>query len=347
MNIIIVSLANGSDHQRYTTIIANNVSAFHNVKVICSSFFDVKGLNQQIKVNNFIQSKKTRLEPTTFNFKVWKTVFYDIKQANPDIIHFISAHPLNILLALIFMSRKKIFTLHDVEPHPGEKISTFVKIYNFMVKLLADTIVVHSKMARCQLGRYEYKGKVLPLCGIKTDVKEVGGDYVLFYGRIKPYKGLDLFIKAAEYVIERNSQIKFVIAGAGNIDSYMPLIKNKENFVIMNEYISNLKTDKLFRLCRFLVLPYYSATQSGIIPVAYSYNKPVIATSVGAIPEMVDDKVGFLVEPDVIQIAEKMILLWDNKCLYEEKINNIKFIYNQRYSEENMASEFRQFYEMQ
>ncbi|TCL36069.1 glycosyltransferase involved in cell wall biosynthesis [Anaerospora hongkongensis] len=347
MNIVITAFANGSDHQRYATIVANYLSLKHNVLLICTSNFDISQLNDNIQVNNLIICDKSRIELSTLQLNIWVKIYSDIISFKPKIIHFFCAHPLNLFLSL-FYKTKKVYTIHDVKPHPDENVSCLISIYNNIIKFIAYRIIVHSKLAKRQLGRFGNKAVVLPLCGTEILKLEpyTENQKILFYGRIKPYKGLDLFINAAEKLIIEIPNSKFVIAGQGDVKKYLSLIKNKENFEIYNDYISNNETDRLFKECKLIVLPYYSATQSGVIPLAYSYNRPIVATNVGAISEMVlDKKTGILVEPDINQISNAIKILITNDELYRKLCENISEEFSKNYSETNMGQKFRRFYE--
>jgi glycosyltransferase involved in cell wall biosynthesis len=83
---------------------------------------------------------------------------------------------------------------------------------------------------------------------------------------------------------------RFVIAGEGaDFAPYRRIMDRPDRFIVHNEYISAAKRDQLFRQASVVVLPYIEATQSGVVPVAYSYGKPVVATDTGALGEAVED----------------------------------------------------------
>ena len=91
---------------------------------------------------------------------------------------------------------------------------------------------------------------------------------------------------------------------------------NRDRFEIHNEYISKEQIVRLFEKTKLVVLPYTDASQSGVIPIAYAYKKPVIVTDVGSIPETVEDgKTGLIIKPkDVEALANAIVrLLKDDK----------------------------------
>jgi len=145
----------------------------------------------------------------------------------------------------------------------------------------------------------------------KTDLKE-DGNVILFFGRIYEYKGLKYLIEAEPKISEKIPDIKIIIAGEGDdFAKYKSIIKNKENFIIYNYRIPYQQGAELFQRSSIVVLPYIEGSQSGVVPTAYSFKKPVVATDVGSIPEIVDDGVtGLIVSPgDSNELANAIIKL--------------------------------------
>lgn len=122
---------------------------------------------------------------------------------------------------------------------------------------------------------------------------------VLFFGLVRKYKGLDILIKSMNKVFEKNSDIKLLIAGEcyGNKDDYLSLINNsnfKDNIVWVERFISDSEVPVFFSASNVVVLPYRTASQSGVIPLAYHYNKPVITSDLESLSEVIDDgKTGY------------------------------------------------------
>ena len=119
---------------------------------------------------------------------------------------------------------------------------------------------------------------------------------ILFFGRIQPYKGLHVLCRAVRDILH-DTPVRLVVAGKGPIDSeWMTWLK--ENAILINRFIEDEEIPTIFSACHVVVLPYLSATQSGVIPLAYHYGKPVVVTAVGALPEVVEDgKTGYIVTP--------------------------------------------------
>jgi glycosyltransferase involved in cell wall biosynthesis len=106
--------------------------------------------------------------------------------------------------------------------------------------------------------------------------------------------------------------VRIVIAGQGeDFARYRRMMVHPERFIVHNEYVSDDKRAELFQRASVVALPYVDASQSGVIPIAYTFAKPVVATAVGALPEMVEpDRTGYLVPPrDERALADAIVRL--------------------------------------
>ena len=137
--------------------------------------------------------------------------------------------------------------------------------------------------------------------------------YILFFGFIREYKGLDLLLKAFADSRLRQLPVKLLIAGEFYVDPkpYLDLIANlgiSGHVELRNGFIPNNEIVNYFCASDVVAQPYREATQSGITQVAYHFNKPMITTNVGGLSETVPDgKVGFVVNPDSDEIAEALL----------------------------------------
>ncbi|KKO90384.1 glycosyl transferase family 1 [Sphingobacterium sp. Ag1] len=137
-----------------------------------------------------------------------------------------------------------------------------------------------------------------------------GDKVVLFFGFIRQYKGLDILLEALADSRIRALGVKLLLAGEfyGDPVPYLDLIKKYklEEFIFMHtDFIPNQEVGQYFSAADCVVLPYRSATQSGITQVAYHFDLPMIVSNVGGLPELVQDGyVGYVVEPDARQIAD-------------------------------------------
>lgn len=147
--------------------------------------------------------------------------------------------------------------------------------------------------------------------------KELGlqadGKYVLFFGFIRDYKGLDLLIDAFGDLELQDRGVKLLVAGEfyGDPKPYMDRINSLDisDIVVMhNDYIPDNKVNLYFSACDIVAQPYKTATQSGVTQVAFHFEKPMLVTNVGGLPEIVPDgKIGYVVEPNAQSIADALL----------------------------------------
>jgi D-inositol-3-phosphate glycosyltransferase len=143
--------------------------------------------------------------------------------------------------------------------------------------------------------------------------------YLLFFGFIRAYKGLDLLIKSFADKRLRKKKLKLIIAGEFYEDDtpYRQLIKLydlEKDVIIHDHFISDNKVPLYFSAADLVVQPYKSATQSGVTQIAFHYEKPMLVTDVGGLREIVADKVcGYVVQPQPGDIAEAIIDYFENE----------------------------------
>jgi len=157
----------------------------------------------------------------------------------------------------------------------------------------------------------------------------IEGNVILFFGFIRKYKGLKYLIKALPEVLSKiNATLLIVGEFWKDKNEYLQLIDNlgiKDKIIIVDEYVPNEEVGLYFSASDLVVQPYISATGSGIIQVAYGFNKPVIATKVGCLPEVVEDgKTGYLVPPEDPHELAQAILKFFRDGNAEEFSKNVK-----------------------
>ncbi|MDD5570399.1 MAG: glycosyltransferase family 4 protein [Bacteroidales bacterium] len=304
-------------------------------------------------------SSKVKFEP--FNLVDYKSIrdnskmIFDIvkkiKKHNPDIIHIQHYGHRWFWLAYFFLLKYKIVnTIHDPMPHIGDMIVKRAFVSEFFGKIFNFKFIVHGEVLKKQLNLHKRikvdKIFVIPhghLGLFKNWNKKVikkEKKHIIFFGRIWEYKGLEYFIKAEPVVSKKISDIKFIVAGKGeDFEKYEKIISNKNSFIIKNYRISNEETDELFNQCSICVLPYIEASQSGVAAIALAYGLPVIATSVGSLPEVIENGVnGFIVkQKNEKEIAERIIELISNNNLYETMSKNAINTSNNKLSWKNIA----------
>jgi D-inositol-3-phosphate glycosyltransferase len=161
-------------------------------------------------------------------------------------------------------------------------------------------------------------------------------NYLLFFGFIRQYKGLDLLLKSFAKSGLKDQKIKLVIAGEYYEDSapYKTLIRElglQDAVLEHNDFIPNPDVSKYFSACDMVVQTYHSATQSGVTQIAYHFNKPMLVTNVGGLAETVPDgEVGYVTEKDENAIAAALKDFYQNQreATFSRNAEN----YKQRFS---------------
>ena len=151
-------------------------------------------------------------------------------------------------------------------------------------------------------------------------------NFVLFFGRISPYKGVEYLLQAMEIVHLKHPEIKVIIAGSGKMYFDTSKYESFEYVEFRNHFIELDELADLIRGALFTVCPYTDATQSGVVYSSFALNTPVIATNVGGLPEMIDDgETGLIVPPkDVNSLASSILSYLDNPELLQKMGDNIK-----------------------
>jgi glycosyltransferase involved in cell wall biosynthesis len=157
---------------------------------------------------------------------------------------------------------------------------------------------------------------------------------VLFFGFIRKYKGLDTLLEAI-YILKqqgyfKNHLIQFLIAGEYYEDAkpYEDLIEKyqiKEQLIMRTEFIADSDVKYFLSCADCVIQPYKSATQSGVTPLAYHFEVPMIVTNVGGLPKLVPDTIGLIAEPNAQSIAEKIETFFEqNNSIYISNIQEEK-----------------------
>jgi glycosyltransferase involved in cell wall biosynthesis len=144
-----------------------------------------------------------------------------------------------------------------------------------------------------------------------------GEKIILFFGFIRAYKGLDILLKAMADPKLRSSGIKLLVAGEfyENRKQYDDLISQlhlADQLILKTDFIPDSEVKYYLSAADFVIQPYRDATQSGVTPLAYHFEKPMLVTNVGGLPDMVPHlKAGIVTEPDPASIAQGILDLYD------------------------------------
>ena len=200
--------------------------------------------------------------------------------------------------ALLYMFKQWIITVHDPFVHSDEdtrKNSFFRKLCFFFGKKFV--ILNKQQLPRfCETYQIKRDNVLVNNLGVYDNIRayvrkewKVKGKNVLFFGRIAPYKGLEFLCEAMKKVHSVVPDATLTIAGSGKIYFDISEYKILPYIEIINRYVSMEELAHLLYQCSMTVCPYKDATQSGVIMTSFSMYKPVIATNVGGLKEMVED----------------------------------------------------------
>jgi glycosyltransferase involved in cell wall biosynthesis len=174
--------------------------------------------------------------------------------------------------------------------------------------------------------------------------------YLLFFGFIREYKGLDLLIKAYSDKRLRNRKLKLLVAGEFYEDDkpYRDLIRSldiESEIIFFDHFIKDSEVSLFFGAADLVIQPYKSATQSGVTQIAYYFDKPMLVTDVGGLKEIVPDgRCGYVVKPQPEKIAESIIDFYDNnrKSFFTEGVKLEK----DRFSWDKMTASIMEVYRL-
>lgn len=200
-----------------------------------------------------------------------------------------------------------ISTIHDVVSHDKWYKRSIAELGSWLLNIGSDKfvhghIVLNSKDSELVKQKTGKDVCIIPHASFgyyfhkKNKEEKQLTKCIGFFGRIEPYKGLDLLVEAFENSSVKG--IKLLIAGSGTIDNnLLQKINNNHNIQLINRYIEDNEFEALLDKVDFVVLPYKRASQSGVIPMCFAAGKAVVATNVGALSEQVPEGTGVIVAP--------------------------------------------------
>jgi len=274
----------------------------------------------------------------------------------------------NMILVKILFGRN-VITIHDVHSFKNKKDN--IHIVEFIYKL-ANIVITHNDFSKKEVLSLtdikENKIKVIPhgnynlfleLRYNKVESRQVlniaqNKKVLLFFGMIKKVKGLEILLKALIKIKDYNPDIFLVIAGkAWNNDftNYQQIIdkNNLQDYcLIHNNYISDEKLPYYYLSSDLVVLPYREIYQSGVLMMALSFEKAVLASNLKPNKEMIkDNHDGFLFETgDAESLADKIITIFSDKVKLDTVSKNGAILAKEKYNWNDIGSQLTQAYQM-
>ncbi len=250
-----------------------------------------------------------KLKDPRFILNSWRLVRSIIK-FRADIIHVQEAPMIDMVLALIFLRKiPYVLTIHDHVQHSGHDSKIKLRkigCFNYLRKHCSAAIVHGNKIKNETEKIYPYiSDRVFSILhgplGLEVgenDDRTWKKGQLLFFGRVEEYKGLRYLISAVNRLSDSGLNLSVIIAGRGkDLDRQRSKIENNPVWQIREGYASAEEVKDLMLSSNIIVMPYTDATQSGVAAMAMGYGRPVIASNVGSIPELVIDGYNGLLIP--------------------------------------------------
>lgn len=256
------------------------------------------------------------------NFRLHRALARIVNRQRYDAVH-LNGYRGSLLLIYALLSRRigKVWTIHDPILHSGEdKWQTRWGYRTF--RWLRGHFIIHNRAQQAEfIRRYRIPARrchFMPFGPLDifqifqhSSRPEPEPHTALFCGRISPYKGVEYLIEAGTIARRQLPALKVVIAGKPNYPIDWKAARQDPTFVVIDRFISNEEMVELIQQSAVVVCPYTDATQSGVIMMAYAFRKPVLATTVGGLPEVVKEgDTGRLVPPrDASALAEALVAM--------------------------------------
>lgn len=281
-----------------------------------------------------------RRSPHGILANAWQ-VHREVRAFRPDIIHVQQGGVFDDIVPEVVLSRggPMVLTVHDPRPHSGSGTrplrDAILHFYDVLARNASTIFITHGDVLVQQIvdSEIRFRGRVFsvphgPLGASSADLDDswMTGS-MLFFGRIQEYKGLAYFIEAVQQVAAKGIPILGVIAGTGpDLNNHRHSVSGSPLFRVHDAYISRAEVIDLFRDANVVVLPYTEASQSGVAAMALGFGRPVIASRVGAISEIVHDGVnGLLVPPRSSDaLANAMVRLVTDVALAQRFARNAR-----------------------
>ena len=364
MKIVIVGTAyplrGGIAH--YNAILYRHLSARHSVDIVTftrqypSIFFpgktqDEKGGHESaVPTEQLIDS----INPWT-----WYTAAKAISQKKPDLLIFKYWMPFfapcfGTIARLVkrWTGAKVLFICDNVIPHEKRIGDTALTRFAFAA---VDSFIVQSGAVEKELKAfhpharyelvphpvYEIFGKLMPKEQARRELGIRDERVILFFGYVRRYKGLHILLDAMPAILE-SVNVKLLVVGEFYDDEqkYRQQIAEKnlgERVFVHSDYVPNEEVSRYFSAADVVVLPYVSATQSGIVQIAYQFDKPVIATDVGGLAEVVlNERTGFIVKPEAPDEVANAVIRFYKEGREPEFVHNVS-VEKKKYSWENLV----------
>ncbi|MFH0924120.1 MAG: glycosyltransferase family 4 protein [bacterium] len=366
--VCIVEIAGRGGICHYTYNLCKELTERMRVCLVTAKNYELENLELNLEMHKIFNRFKTTPSALFRFFSIC---------SNMEAIHFqLSQYPstiLSLILILKCLYKKKIIvTAHNIISH---KKSIFTKLIFKNIYKASDAIIVHAKANKVELlekfnfinpdkvvviphGNYEFFNPTLnksslSLLNTSFSDKKDPYQYILFFGYIRRYKGLDDLLEAFLEVIKKTNRAKLLIVGKpiDDIKVYLKKINSfnlKRRVTLDLSYIPFTKVNEYFKKADVVVLPYKKVHQSGVLQLAYGFGKPVVVTNTGGLPEVVEDGNNGFVVPvgNSMLMAQAIINILRNDNLRQAMGNRSLELARIKFNWANSATETKAVYDL-
>ncbi len=371
MKIIMVDASIGND---YSVCLCNGLYEKGMEVLLIVPSNKETGLTHKFRMLKWAPSKdkkESKIKKIISYLNYFRRMYKLIGSSNNCVVHYQFFRRRDEILFYLFLkvTGKKLFhTAHNVLPHSAKvydfllqklvyKCSTGIIAHSNFIrnKIITDFNIVPEKIRVIPHGNFDFylpMGNLSKAAARKRFSLNIRDKVLLFFGGIRDYKGLDTLLNAFN-IIKNEDNYKLIIAGAPQnketevkYESMIREITTNGKIHYNFSFISNEDVAAYFISSDVLVLPYKNIYHSGLIHLAYSFSKPVIASRVGDFEEVIEeDKSGILLDQNTPEdLASKIRVFFsdDQRAKKEEDISKLN---RSKYSWDNIANQTINFYE--
>lgn len=368
--ILIVATTSYAGMGPYVSEIVNNFSKGDNIYYFFHDYEDdffLKNIKKELhdksyfykransKINKIIELLPIR--PKWHNIVLNLCIKYDI-----NVVHFINGPgDVSLQKSLEAKDIKCISTIHDLHPHESKKEwykELRLRIINkrlygnflYSKNVITNSISQYSELEQNyndkKIFYHSFPSLVSNIikngCETPIEIMNLNKPYILFFGRIEEYKGISLLYKAFIECNDLFENYYLVIAGKGKLP--FNRLVNEKNVIIMNRYIKDSEIANMYRNAACVVYPYISATQSGVLSLAYYYQTPILVSDVPFFKDNIQhSKAGLIFKcGDIKDLKEKLILILNSDTI--KLTESGKDYYNKYYNSIAIRKQIIQIY---
>lgn len=338
--VLIVATTSFAGMGPYVSEIVNNFTVDDDVFYFFHDYEDdffLKNIKKELHCKSLFVKRKNSKWSKLRSLLPLKSVDHDAiisccKKNSIRLVHFIN-NPASVRIVkdLKKLGIAAVSTVHDLHPHEQKKAwykelrfkIIYARLYDNLLKgkfFITNSKSQYDEMASCYPDKKLFFHSFPSLVSEKIilgkespqELANVNKPYILFFGRIEEYKGIALLYEAFTQCSQLNESYNLVIAGSGTLP--FSRVENERNVIMINRYIKDDEVAELYKNARAVVYPYISATQSGVLSLAYYFGVPTLASDVPFFKGCIEKSgAGMLFRNgDTDDLKEKLLSLLDD-----------------------------------